>query len=85
MNVIVDENNVIECYKIFEDYVDEHKEEFETEYIDYDFFVDWCYEELYKCPNCGNIVFKDDQTRMCDPFNCDNVCDECIEVNGYYE
>ena len=31
MNVQVDENNVIECYKIFEDYVDEHKEEFETE------------------------------------------------------
>lgn len=81
MNVIVDENNVIECYKIFEDYVDEHKEEFEDKKIDYEFFVDWCYEELYKCPSCKEIMFKDSQEHL---DNLNGVCDQCI-INGYYE
>lgn len=81
MNVEVNENNVIECYKFFEDYVDEHKEEFKDKNIDYDFFVDWCYEELYKCPNCEEIMFKDSQEHL---DNLNGVCDQCI-INGYYE
>ena len=48
-------------------------------------FLDWCYEELYECPNCGEVVLKDEQTHMHEPLNSDNVCDWCIEEGDYYE
>lgn len=77
-------NNVKDCWELYEAY----KEEFRKEnYSDasYDDFENWCLNELYECPNCGEIVLKDEQSHLNEPYNCDNVCDECIEVNGYYE
>ena len=77
-------NNVKDCWELYEAY----KEEFRKEnYSDasYDDFENWCLNELYECPNCGEIVLKDEQLHLNEPYNCDNVCDECIEVNGYYE
>lgn len=80
MNVKLDENNVLEIWPIFE----EQMKEKNIELLNYKDFEEWCYEELYECPNCKNIVLKDEQTHMFEPTNADNVCDECIEVNGYY-
>lgn len=84
MNVVVNERNVQECWEWYEMY----KEKFRTEnYSDasYQEFVEWCYEELYECPNCGAIVLKDEQYHLHSELNQDVVCDECIEVGGYYE
>lgn len=83
-NYEIVDRNLKECW----DYYKEYREEFrKNNYSDKEpqDFLDWCYEELYECPNCGEIVLKDDQTRMCDPLNADNVCDDCIENGGYYE
>lgn len=84
VNYEIVDRNLKECW----DYYKEYREEFrKNNYSDKEpqDFLDWCYEELYECHNCGEIVLKDEQTRMCDPLNPDNVCDDCIENGGYYE
>jgi len=85
MNVKVNIDNVKECWGYYETYMEEYRKTHYSDDTNYDEFVDWCYENLYQCPNCDCIVLKDDQTRMYDPFNSDNVCDDCIENGGYYE
>lgn len=78
----VTEENVKECWKYYEEY----KEEFrQTHYSDasYEDFENWCEDNLIECPNCGAIVLKDEQEWLSHPTNSEEVCDECIEVNGY--
>lgn len=82
--MIVDENNVKECFNFYEEWKEnERKLNPNCEKATYDEFVDWCENNLYQCPNCKEIILKDEQSHLNEPFNCDNVCDECIEVNGY--
>lgn len=76
--------NLKECWEYYKEYRETFRKNNYSDIEPQD-FLDWCYEELYECPNCGCIVLKDEQTRMCDPFNSDNVCDDCIENGGYYE
>ena len=83
MKVTVD--NVKECWELYEIYMEEYRKTHYSDDINYDDFVDWCENELYQCPSCGNVVLKDEQTQMCKPYNSDNVCDDCIENGGYYE
>lgn len=40
--------------------------------------------DTYKCPNCGEIYQISDLSRLFDDYNCDKVCDCCIEERGYY-
>lgn len=80
---IVNEN-LKECWEYYCDYRKYFVKRYYSDKEPQD-FLDWCYEELYQCPNCGNVVLKDDQTQMCNPGNCDNVCDDCIENGGYYD
>lgn len=83
-NYEIVDRNLKECWEYYKEYREEFRKNNYSDKEPQD-FLDWCYEELYECPNCGEIVLKDDQTRMCDPFNADNVCDDCIENGGYYE
>lgn len=75
-------HNVKECWELYEAY----KEEFRKEnYSDasYEDFEKWCLNELFECPNCGVIQRKEDNTRLDDSLNPDNVCDYCIEELDY--
>lgn len=85
MNVKVNVDNVQTCWEYYEDYMNEYRKTHYSDDTSYEDFVDWCYEELYECPNCKEIVLKDEQMRMCDPNNADNVCDYCIEELDYYD
>lgn len=76
--------NLQECWDYYMDYRNYFKKIFYSDKEPKD-FLEWCYEELYECPNCGYVVLKDDQTNMHEPWNADNVCDDCIENGGYYE
>ena len=40
-------------------------------------------DELTICPNCGEVVLKDDIPS--NAYNCDEVCVYCINESGYYE
>lgn len=75
--------NLKECWEYYMDYRKYFIQRYYSDNEPQD-FLDWCYEELYECPNCGCIVLKDEQTRMHDPLNPDNVCDDCIETGDYY-
>ena len=84
VNYDVISNNLRECWE----YYMEYREYFVKRYysdVDPKDFIEWCEDELYKCPNCDQIVLRDDQTRIHDPHNSDGVCDDCIENGGYYE
>ena len=84
INIRVNEDNVLECWKLYEQYVDEfHKEHYSD--ASYEDFVTWCEDELGECSNCGQIVWKEKQEHLIDGFNTDEVCDDCIESYGYYE
>lgn len=84
--MIVDENNVIECFKFYEEYKEnERKTNPECEDASYDDFVDWSLNNLYQCPNCKEIVLESEQTHLDEPYNSDSVCDECIENLDYYD
>ena len=76
--------NLKECWSYYAEYRETFRKNNYSDREPQD-FLDWCYEELYECPNCNCVVLKDEQTRMCDPLNPDNVCDDCIENGGYYE
>ena len=78
---IVDKN-LKECWEYYKEY----RQEFaKTHYSDAQpqDFLDWCYEELYECPNCREVVLIDEQLHLNEPYNCDNVCDYCIEELDY--
>ena len=75
--------NLYSCWKYYEEYYQKFKIKNYSDINPQD-FIEWCYEELYECPNCGDIVLKDEQTRMHEPLNPDNVCDDCIENGDYY-
>lgn len=80
----VTKDNIKECYEYYEAY----KEEFnKTHYSDAvcEEFIAWSEENLMKCPNCGEIVLKDEQEHLYQAYNSDNVCDWCIENLEYYE
>lgn len=83
-NYEIVDRNLKECWEYYKEYRENF---FKENYSDTKIqdFLDWCYDNLYECPNCGDIVLLDEQTRMCDPLNPDNVCDDCIENGGYYE
>lgn len=81
----VNENNVLECWKYYEEYMEEYRKTHYSDDTNYDEFVNWCENELMECPNCNEIVKKDDQELLWETFNTDQVCDWCIESNGYYE
>lgn len=76
--------NLNECWEYYKEYREEFIKENYSDVEPQD-FLEWCYEELYECPNCYQVVKKDNQTRMHEPLNPDNVCDYCIEEGGYYE
>ena len=83
--MIVDENNVIECYKYYVEYKEnERKHNKYCKEASYDDFVDWSLNNLYQCPNCKEIVLEDEQEWLNDPINSDHVCDDCIEIREYY-
>lgn len=73
-----------ECWSYYKNYYKEFKEENYSDIQPQD-FLDWCEENLWYCKNCETIVLKDDQTRLYDHLNPDNVCDGCIEIGGYYD
>ena len=78
----VNEDNVRDCWKFYEEYKEDF---FKNHYSDasYDDFVEWCENNLDICPNCGDIFWIDKQEHLNEPYNPDNVCDWCIEENGY--
>ena len=83
--MIVDENNVRECYKYYEEYKEqERKYNKYCEDASYDDFVNWSLNNLYQCPNCKEIVIESEQLHLIEPTNSDSVCDECVEVLNYY-
>lgn len=86
-NIEVNIDNVKECWKLYEDYMEEYRKEHYSDDTNYDEFVNWCENELGECPNCGQIVWKDKQEHLSNERNAetDNVCDDCIESYGYYE
>lgn len=79
----VNENNVKECWKYYEAYMEEYRKTHYSDDVDYDDFVYWCENELMECPNCGEIVLKDRQDHLNEPYNPENVCNDCIEVLDY--
>ena len=85
-NITIDKinDNLQTCWDWYMDYLNQFKQ---THYSDQDpmDFIDYCTNELYECPNCGQIVAIDEQTYNNEPKNCDNVCDDCIMELGYYE
>lgn len=72
--------NVQMLWELYEEHLKEIKEE-NNKNLRFCDFKHWVEEELYECPNCSEIVFKDDLRHSAD--NTDDVCDECI-TNGYY-
>ena len=78
-------SNVKECWKYYEEYMEEYRKSHYSDDVNYDDFVDWCEAELMQCPCCGGIFLKDDQAQLLNPRNSDRVCDDCIECGGYYE
>lgn len=82
--ITVNVDNVVECWKLYEEYVKEFKQEHYSD-VSYDGFVEWCESELFECPNCGIIQKKDDNYHLGEPLNSDDICDDCIENGGYYE
>ena len=84
MNIDIIDKNLKECWELYRDYLEEFRKRNYSDATPMD-FVEYCEEELYQCPNCYTIVVKDNQTRLNDDLNPDNVCDWCIEEDGYYE
>ena len=74
-------SNVEVCWGYYLDYLKRTKQENNKSLTIWD-FKEWVKDELYECPNCGEIVLKDDLEHS--PTNTDVVCCECID-NGYYE
>ena len=73
-------NNLRECWEYYEDYRKYFIQRYYSDVAPQD-FIEWCEDELYKCPNCERIIKKDDQERL---DNLNGVCDQCI-IDGYYE
>lgn len=80
----ITKDNVKECWILYEEYLADYKKNHYSDDHDYEEFVSWCEENLYICPNCENIVLKDDQGWLDDPRNSEGVCDYCIE-DGFYD
>ena len=78
------DKNLDECWSFYKDYLNECKKKYFSDYKAADFIV-WCEEELWLCPNCHEVVVKDDQGKLWNDSNTDHVCDACIEELGYYE
>lgn len=76
-------NNVKECWKYYEEYMEDYRKNHYSDDTNYDEFVNWCENELMKCPNCGEIVLKDEQDHLNEPYNPENVCNYCIEELDY--
>ena len=78
------DRNLKECWELYRNYLEEFRKKNYSDAIPED-FVEWCEDELYECPNCGQVVIKDSQERLNSDFNSDKVCDDCIECGGYYD
>lgn len=76
----VNVDNVKECWKYYEEYMEEYRKTHYSDDVNYDEFVNWCENELFQCPNCDEILRKEDQEHL---DNLNGVCDQCI-INGYY-
>ena len=76
-------DNVQECWKYYEEYMEEYRKNHYSDDTNYDEFVNWCENELMECPNCGEIVLKDEQDHLNEPYNPENVCNYCIEELDY--
>lgn len=76
-------NNVKECWKYYEEYMEDYRKNHYSDDTNYDEFVNWCENELMECPNCGEIVLKDEQDHLNETYNPENVCNYCIEELGY--
>lgn len=76
--------HLVACWLYYKWYVDEFNK---THYSDAtpDDFVDWCVNNLMYCVNCNDVYVKDEQERLYDDYNADNVCDSCIEELDYYD
>lgn len=77
-------DNLKDCWDYYMDYRNHFIKRYYSDVDPLD-FIEWCEDELYKCPNCDNIVLRDEQYRLNAPGNSDGVCDDCIENGGYYE
>lgn len=83
MNFEVTTDNVQTCFEYYEEY----KENLRTiQYSDasYEEFINWSENNLMECPNCHEIVLKDEQYYLNNETNNDNVCDYCVEELDYY-
>lgn len=76
------DRNLKECWELYTTYVEKFKKENYSNQKPMD-FVDFCEDELTICPNCGEVVLKDDIPT--NAYNCDEVCVYCIRDDGYYE
>jgi len=76
------DRNLKECWELYTEYLEQFKKEHYSNQKPMD-FVDFCENELTICPNCGEVVLKDDIDIS--PLNCDEVCVYCINEGGYYE
>lgn len=81
----VNVDNVQECWKLYEEYMEEYRKTHYSDDVSYDDFVYWCENELMECPNCGHIVLIDNQNNLRNDGNSDKVCDDCIMELAYYE
>ena len=84
VNTEIINENLKECWSWYTDYLGQFTLTHYSDQKPMD-FVEYCENELYQCPNCGQIVAIDEQFYDNEPFNCDNVCDDCIRELGYYE
>ena len=82
MNIDIIDRYLKECWEFYKDYLEEFRKAHFSDAIPMD-FIEYCEEELYQCPNCGEIVIKDNQERLHNDLNPDKVCDWCVE-DGYY-
>lgn len=78
------DKNLKECWELYRDYLEEFRKKNYSDAIPED-FIEWCEDELYECPNCGQVVIKDSQEKLNSDYNSDKVCDDCIECGGYYD
>lgn len=72
--------NVQVCWAYYEGYKQAfYKRHFKN--VEIINFEEWVAIELAVCPNCGEIVLKDE---LVENGDLDGVCQQCIE-DGYYE
>ena len=80
MKIVIDQNNVKELWKLYENYKDDFYKRYfsDVKCPDFEQFVE---DEVTKCSNCGDYVTKDEMGVSELALN-DNICQYCMQ-DGY--